>query len=371
MNRLARLQRLRRQRRRVLAAAMVGVPLLTSGCGPSVPVQLGMKNVPLDIAVGKDTALKPRPPASAPPVAEALPAFAPVITPVTPAPTPGFVPPPPVVVGSGVVCPELDPTRASPAAATPEVEGPATDGRWRFMSQGQDTLNGAATALPSINVRTISAALGGTQGSYTFAEQGVVFGFPNATSTYAASNSTSAPANPLVSPTSFVGLTSLQIQAQGGLVTFQSPKPLKLLSTPAQPASAYSPDPNNPALPNTTGTWTDTQTDAQDGSAMTIQGTDNGTVRVNACGTPVDAWQVHATITLTGSTVQYGPVSLPGKTELTFDVTYAVATGLGGMIVAEQVKTLPNSDGTAGTLAGSSYSSSTTSTIAAPQPVPS
>jgi len=366
---LARLPRARRLRRRALAAAMIGVPLLTSGCGPSVPVQLGMKNVPLDITVGNDVATKP--PAahgpSAPPVAEALPVIVPAVA-APPPPVQNFTPPPPVAVGSGEVCPELDTSRASPAAATVEVDDAATAGTWLNRSSGTLNVNGAAVAMPPQDSWVISAPASSSQGVWDFAEHGIVLGFPGADAAFHASDSTSGPANPLVSPTSSFGLSRLTVNFPGGAWLFQPANPLKLLATPTAQTSTYQPDPNNPSIPNATGSWSDAEADAADGTAMTIQATDTGKVRVNACGTGVDAWQVHATITFTGATIQTTAGQSPARTDLTLDVTYAVATGLGGMIVDEQVKTLPNSDGSPPFFAGVPFSDDTTSTLSAPRP---
>jgi len=362
----------RRLRRRLGCGAMVVVlPFLTSGCGPSVQVQLGMKNVPLNIAVGNDTAVKPpRQGGPAPaPVAEALPAFAPPTITSAPSTAPtiytGFVPPAPSA--SADLCPAMDPTKPSPAAATPEVDGTAVDGVWKFASTGAYSFNGVATSMPTYNFRVVSGAAQTGQGQFGFTQQGVALGFVNAPSTYVASNSTSAPANPVAAPTSFFGLSGIAISTPSGAVIFQPPKPLTLLSTPAQAYGPYQPDPNNPAIPNSTGQWSDAQTDAQHGTTMSIQATDLGHVRVNACGTPVDAWQVQATITITGSEV-WTVTPSPAKTDVTLSVTYAVATGLGGMIVAEKVQTQPNADSTPATLGGASYSTSTASTIASPKP---
>lgn len=367
---LARLSRVRRLRRRALAAALVGVPLLTSGCGPSVPVQLGIKNVPLDIAVGNDS--KPPVPRGGPapaPVDQALPAFVPATTSVAPAAAVrSAAPPPPLVVGSGVVCPELDSTRASPAAATPEVDDEATAGAWPNRNTGTLTINGAAVALPPQDTWMVSAVGQPSQGVYDFTEHGTTLGFPGADAVFKASNSTSAPANPLVSPTSSFGLSQLVVNFPGGAWVYRPANALKLLATPAAQSSTYQPDPGNPAIPNTTGSWNDVQSDPTDGSTMSIQASDLGQVRVNACGTPVDAWQVDATIAITGTTIATSAGPSPATTDLTLHVTYSVATGLGGLIVDEQVKTVPNSDGTPSTFAGVAFTDNTTSTLSAPSP---
>jgi hypothetical protein len=337
-----------------------------------VSVQPCTKNVPLDIAVGNDTAEKPHAPAaaSAPPVSQALPVFAPVITTVPPpvvANVPGFVP---TQRNDAVdVCAPLDPTKPSPAQASPEVEGPATAGKWAFRNQGSYTVDGVSKPLAADDARTVSNVAGVGPGQFAFMGSGVTFGFSNTASQWLASNSTSAPANPLVSPTSYVGLMALDIAAPSGFVMFHPEHALLILSTPAQQASTYQPDPSNPAIPNTTGSWTDTQADAEHGTSITIQGADLGKVRVNACGTPVDAWEVQATITIVSREV-WGVAPTPAKTELTLSVTYAVATGLGGMIVAETVKDAANPDASPGLLGGATYAIDASSTISKPKPDP-
>jgi hypothetical protein len=98
---------------------------------------------------------------------------------------------------------------------------------------------------------------------------------------------------------------------------------------------------------------------------MSIDATDVGRVRVNACGTPVDAWKVQATVTLVGTQVTTSSGTVPAATNLTMNVTYAVATGLGGLIVDWAEKT------TSGfTLGGAPFSLDGEATLASPTPAP-
>jgi hypothetical protein len=354
--------------RRALALPLVAaLPLLTTGCGPAVQVQLGIKNVPLDITVGNQPLREsPRPEAPAPaPVAEALPAFSvPIGLPdVVPLPrSSGFVLPPPPP--DAVACAQLDPTKPSPAAATSEVSNAATMGRWAFRQTGNVTRAGAGAApLDTAAVRTVSAARETSQGVFTFSESGAALGFPDSSADYMASNSTATPRTPLVSPTSRFALARLSIPVIGGSVVFQPASALTLLSTPAAKASQYKPDPNNPAAPGTTGSWKDSQSDPVSGTTVSIGASDLGSIRVNACGTPVDAWQVQATITVVGTQVSTASGTVPAATKLTMNVIYAVATGLGGLIVQWK-------ETTTGTLAGGAFSLDGDATVSAPTPAP-
>ncbi|HXA29975.1 MAG TPA: hypothetical protein VN193_14635 [Candidatus Angelobacter sp.] len=350
-----------------LAAAL---PLLATGCGPSVQVQLGMKNVPLSITVGtRPLPEAPRPGAPAPaPLAEALPVYSvPQLAVPAALPIPhgtGFVLPPPPP--DDLACPPLDPLKPSAAAATTEVSDAATAGRWAFLQTGNVTRGGAPAApLAAATTGTVSAVTQPAQGSFGFTEAGAVLGFPDSAGEYAATNSSAQPSTPLVSPTSRFALAGLSIPVPGGAVVFKPAAALTLLSTPAAQASQYQPDPNNPGTPGTTGTWKDSQTDPVTGTAMTIDATDLGRIRVNACGTPVDAWQVQATITLVATQVSTASGTAPATTNLTEKVTYAVATGLGGLIVQWTAAAQPQS-----TLAGAPFALDGSATLSSVTPAP-
>jgi hypothetical protein len=360
---------LRADRRRVLALPLaVALPLVTSGCGPSVQVQLGMKNVPLSITVGSRPLQEP-PHAGAPtpaPLAESLPAFSVPIIGVAAAPLSHgatFVLPPPPS-DADLVCAQLDPLKPSAAAATTEVSNAATVGRWAFRQTGTVTRGGASAPLDAATVRTVSGATEASPGVFTFNETGAALGFADSSAGYTATNSSAPPSTPLVSPASRFALARLSIPVVGGAVVFQPATSLTLLRTPAAQASQYQPDPNNPATPGTTGTWKDSQSDPVSGTTMSIDATDLGQVRVNACGTPVGAWQVQATITVVGTRVTTSSGTVPAATNLTMNVTYAVATGLGGLIVDWAEKT------SNGTLGGAAFAVDGEATLASPAPSP-
>jgi hypothetical protein len=353
--------------RRALALLL---PLLVAGCGPSVPAQIGMKNVPLDITVGNPQTPETRHPgmAAPAPVAEALPAYViPSGDVAAVAPVPlhraTFVVPP-LPVDTPAVCAQLDPTKPSPAAATPEVANAATLGRWSFRQTGTVTRAGAAaTPLDGAAGRTVSNARENSQGVFSFTETGAALGFPDSSADYTSSNSTATPNTPLVSPASRFALARLSIPVVGGSLVFQPASALTLLSTPAAKASQYKPDPTNPAAPGTTGTWKDSQSDPVSGTTVSIDASNLGRIRVNACGTPVDAWQVQATLQVVGTRVNTASGTVPATTNLTMNVTYAVATGLGGLIVQWTEKT-------SGKLAGGDLAVDGDATVSSPVPTP-
>lgn len=354
--------------RRAAAAAAAVVPLLTSGCGPAIPVTVGVKAVPLDILVGRDEgADRPSRPGSPPPVAEALPAV-PVLE--LPSTTENIVRlhdwvPPPPAPSLRLLCPPMDPLRPAAASATPEVVSPAEDGSWPFRQSGTrgfGSVPGPATALAH---RLVSVATTTGQGTFAFSQDGSLFGLPDVSfAHYSASNASSAPATPLVAPASQLGLSRLLVWTPNGFLAFQPSAPLELLATPAQQDVPYpGGDPTSPKLPATTGRWTGSATDTT-GTTISVDASNLGRVRDNACGTPVEAWRVQATVTIVASLVFSGPslqASQPAATNLSLTVTYDVATGLGGMIVAEV-------DKGSGTLGGVAYTCDSQSTVSAPQP---
>jgi hypothetical protein len=202
-----------------------------------------------------------------------------------------------------------------------------------------------------------------SQGVFTFTETGAALGFPDSAADYTSSNSTATPNTPLVSPNSRFALARLTIPVVGGSLVFQPASALTLLSTPAAKASAYQPDPNNPAAPGTTGSWKDSQGDPVSGTTVSIDASDLGRIRVNACGTPIDAWQVQATITVVGTRVTTSSGTVPAATNLSMKVIYAVATGLGGLIVQWK-------ETSSGTLAGGAFGLDGEAAVSSPVPLP-
>lgn len=349
---------------RVLVGGALLASLLATACGPSVPVAVGIKDVPLDILVGREDT------PAAPGAAPAIPSIVQFPQLLTGSSVVSYIDrykqwtPPPLAASAPPVCPSLDPQTPSLAAADPEVSTTAPNGTWLFRQSGSAG-SGTAYPVPSQAYRAIAGAAATGTGTWQFYEAaGDLFGLPAAEMQFTASNGGSGPATPLVSPTSEVGLGYLWLLTQDGhLILFNFSTPLKMLATPAQRNIPYNPDPNNPALPTVNGSWTSSASDARDGSNMTIQATNLGIVRDNVCGTPVNAWQVGATITIT-STQQYsGAIPTPAQTNLTLSGTYDVATGLGGMIVAESLNC-------SGTLAGKPYTCNNfTATLASSHPV--
>ncbi len=334
---------------RAAVPALVLVPLLLSGCGPSVPVAVGVKNVPLDILVGRDTAQKHTQPAEAPPMLS-IPALPPLLTvggdssPVqylhwTPPPLADSLPP---------ICPTVDPLKASLAPADPTIATTATKGLWLYNQGGQAGWSTTPGTVPPQELRGIYAASGGA-GAYSFGQFGGILGLPATSSAvFNANDGSSGPSTPLVSTSAQLGLHQLVVIAPGAIFLYQPSQPLELLAMPAEKNITYQPDPNNPALPTLTGSWNATAADPLDGTAATISATNTGIVRDNVCGTPLDAWRVQATLRLVGTLAYQGSTLMPATTNLTITGTYDVATGLGGMIVGESVSC-------SGTVAGQPY----------------
>lgn len=338
---------------------LAALPLAT-GCGPTVPPQLAVHAVPLtNLVLGKPTDVEKRP------VNRDLLAtlFAPK---GTHQPQFGGLPqfPPPLFSGGfpnlpppAAVCADLSATAAA-VDAPDEVASTATNGVYSYRTPSADINDGGATSkviTPANGTRTITGAQNPGTGQYAFTETWLLGPLSFATN-IAATNATANPAGGVVAAAaSQVGLSRFQLySAAPGSVIFSPSTPLILMKTPAS---------GNGVTPGYQ-TWKDAQSDPAHGSSMRIDGAITGKVRVNACGTAIDAWEVQATITLVSAPPTDAPLGqVGGPTNLTITATYEVATGLGGQIVQE-------SQQWSGTLDGQSISADWKSTLNSPNPAP-
>lgn len=80
-------------------------------------------------------------------------------------------------------------------------------------------------------------------------------------------------------------------------------------------------------LPEAPGDFRSTSVDTSGGATMAIQGTVGGHEVIDACGTPVQAWSVNATLTSVGTSGANGQAT----------IHYDVATQLGGVVIGLNV----------------------------------
>ena len=280
--------------------ALVLVVALTGGaCGSAPRAPLGIKEVPRDVVYGDRTKpTVPPPPLGANP-APAFPGF--LLPPVVEAVQPPTRPAP------AAACPEDDPL-ATPAEATPTIGGQPLPGGYPFRQQAKQVLGNQTTVLPYSSVHRVDNLAPGPGGVVGF-DVGIAEAGVTTTTTFQIRRSGVED-----------GLYIAQIRSDGsgGTSAFTPSAAVKMLPTPTVRGMR----------------WSSVGTDPLGGITMVINGYVTGKTRVNACGTPVDAWQVEV-----GTDPQTGQPSRIVKPsgDVTITGTYAVATHLGGLIVAEDL----------------------------------
>lgn len=323
--------------RRTFTAACLAVAILTSACGAAPSLPIGVKEYPADIVYG-DTS-KPEPPAPVP-GADPAPAFPGFLAPPAPrtelpGQSPSTTTPRPSTTLAPVACPADDPLEVPRKEAPPEVRDDPQPGRYLFRQEGVARVDGkvASTLAPSAerrldNLRALQLS------SYRF-DLTVKEFEAETTTTYEVARRGAEN-----------GLHIAQIRSSDpfGTSAFTPSAPVKLLPFPA----------------NTGSRWRSAGTDPLHGITLSINGLVKGKTRVNACGTPLDAWLVEV-----GTDPQTGQPSRivgPGRS-VVITGTYAVATQFGGLIVAEDL-TLDGTDG------GRPVKITTKTAISDPEPRP-
>ncbi len=311
---------------------LLGLTLLLSGCGPHIPLEVAVRQVPVDIILGLEAVRKaiaaalpsftpppPAPPAVAPPTGPgsvAIPTGEPVAKPTrTPTPTP-------------VPCPAANLLTTFPAKpASADLQGRPAPGSYPFRVNGgyqPDTSTKAGImAFPADSTRTVSTPQTLAQGIFTFDvvdTAGGKEGLSKVTTSFEV-----VPQN--VTEGSLGGQTVTQ--AAGIYITAISGQPLEApyFNFKPQPMITYL------NLPVSFGiNWDTSGTDPLSGLTLklhgaiddSLPGSNKGRRVVDACGTLIDTWEVVVSGTLVGS-----------SENLSIGASYDIATQYGGMTFAE------------------------------------
>jgi len=296
--------------------------LLLTACGPTAPFALAVRAVPGDVAYGAQSQPAPST-ASGAGVAAAPPPGAPPLiygAPLQPAPVATFAPTPTATPAASCPTAAVDAVpavTADPFATVPPV---AASYVWHTdLAHSAYTIGGGpARPFPAHFTHTVGnvSAPDRTTGSYTFdvtTSAGGVTGLQQDTYSYQVippPNGTTDVQGVSTSQAAGLYLTAMQMQ-DSGVPTPRVAKfapPILLMQFPGTD------------LP----TWNTAGTDSASGTTIHLSAAVTGRATADACGTRVDAWQVHATGSLVG----------PNQ-DLSLDLTYDVATQFGGLIVAE------------------------------------
>jgi len=298
-----------------IALALVALGL--TACGPTPPFELAVHAVPGDVEYGAQTQQAPAPPAPAQAPAALPPGAPPLIYGGPTAPPATFAPSPTATPAPACPAAPLDAVPALGADASATV--PPVAARYLWHEKGTYQVGGGP-ALPfspqlTHTVTNVSSPDPNT-GAYTFDvvdSAGGLDGLQTVTYAYE-----------VIPPPS--GVTDIQgestAQAAGlyltGVDVQQSPLPQPRVARFAPPVLLMQ-------FPNTSPPWTTAGSDSESQDTITLNGAVTGHATVDACGTLVDAWEVHATGSLVG----------PNQ-NLSLDLTFDVATQFGGLVVGEK-----------------------------------
>jgi hypothetical protein len=320
-------------RRRVTALVALPTALVLAGCGATnAPLKIGVRDVATTLLLGsggKATVQAPVPPVVLPvhnPKPETTPPPVVFTPPPTVSATPTTAPPAPSSSAPSSSptdqCPAGDPLAvpALPAPSTVQFQ-PVAAGYQQYLS-GQVKKGAASVDLPDTARWSIGAPHSDWTGSFTF-EQSEQIGSTTTVTTYRVVPQHNAAPAQLSGADMVPGIYLLSVRSTG-TPTFRAPDPgLELAAFPL--------------LPNGT-----THQSATDGTrTMSFTATVKGLTTVNACGTPLAAWQVD----LTDGEITDSSVAGADGTQQ-FTASYELGTQFGGIVLASSSKVVGSDAGT-------------------------
>jgi hypothetical protein len=303
-------------RRQVRTATLLGALLMLSACGPSAPFEVAVRSYAGDVAYGAQSTPAPAPAQAAIPVE--LPPGAPPLIYGAPAPPQATFAPRPTSTPLPD-CPTAAVDAVADLPAEPSATIPPHPGTYRWRQQGTFRQGSGPTLpfLPQLSHTVGNVSTPDATGSYTFdvtTSSGGLNGLQRVTTSYQVVPPPPAGSNVVgVATTQAAGvyLTAMVMtdnSSPNARLAHFAP-PLLILQFPASDLPA----------------WSTRGTDSGSGDTLQLSAAVTGHARVDACGKVIDAWEVHATGSLTG----------PDQT-LSLDLTYDVATQYGGLVVREK-----------------------------------
>lgn len=295
--------------RRLTAFAIIA--MLTTACsGPRSTLEIGSKDIPVDIVLGDQN----RQPPTAPPGAGPVTGFPGFIGPPGPRPDPGAPPPP---ADPPQACPLANPLDASELVARKAAPKPPLPGTYRFRNVGTFANGGGVeSAYPPEQVRTVEA-VEVTPSGYLFSVAASLAGVTT-TTRYSVVNESPAPDR---------GIYITQIVTRfpnGDIEAFTPDQGLLIMPFPPPEYGTGVED----ELDRQRGAdYRSTGTDPISQTTMVVQARITGKDRANACGKWVDAYDVQ---------VVSGKIVGPTK-NIDFSGHYLVAPQYGGVVVQDDL----------------------------------
>jgi hypothetical protein len=291
----------------LLTLAMAG-----AACAPSAPLEVGSRQIPVDITLGNQSGEVPPRPPGLNPAPIGLPGF---IQPPVPRLQPGDVPPP---IKTGP-CPIANPLDAAELVARQSAKFPPVETTYRFRNQGSFTVGDAVPVpYPDISERTVTnvRTIEG-EDNYEF---DVAIGLANqeTTTTYRVLNSGDTLDRG-------VFIVAIVTQRSDGADAFIPEPPILLMPFPPPEFGTNLED----ELDDVAGpTYRSSGTDPISQTTMILEAQIESKVRVDACGRWIDAFDIEV---LTGRII--GP-----DKQIEFTGRYAIATQYGALVVEDDIR---------------------------------
>jgi hypothetical protein len=313
--------------RRVITLLVALMALASACAGPRRPLEVGVREFPTNVLFGSRETPPPPPPAANPNPGFPVLVPPPPIPPVTVGPSPRPAPSP------QAACPQAHPFTAPQYIAGNRSESPPVATTYPFRNDGVfENVEGGQTTtgtFPLSSTRTIHDVEEDPEGSFTFSITEFLGSRAN-TIRYEV-----VPESPLSDQTG-VFITQIITDTQSGGSEAFTPQPsLKLLQFPAENGAQWDSVGTDPLRQTTMRFHARIGREIPDGDDADDVPDLVPKIRVDACGTVIDAWYVDIT---DGQVI--GP-----QTSLTFRSFYAVATQFGGFPVMEHIELSGNDRG--------------------------
>jgi hypothetical protein len=306
--------------RRRTAAGLAALAVLLAGCGDAPTRPIGVREYPADIALGEQATI---PPPAEPPAAELAPAFPGFIAPPAPRATDDTAtattttsPEPTASTTTttsapAIACPDPDPLAVPVDEAQGFVPRPPAAQQLPFRVSGTSSVDDEVTPLTGDVVHTVGAST--PFGDTTFRFDVAIGAEDDGTvTTYQVDQRG-------VAQTDGVAIVQIRTTDQVATDAFTPSAPIRILPLPPVKGQRFS----------------STGADPIHATSLTIFGQVVDKVRVNACGTPLEAWQVRV-----GPDPQTGQPSAirgPAK-EIVLSGTYAIAPQFGGLVITDALR---------------------------------
>ena len=291
-------------------ASLIACLLAAVSCAPSAPLEIGSKEIPVNITLGEQASVA-RPPALNPAPA-AFPGF---IQPPIPRVEPGLVPPP---VEPGA-CPIANPLDAAELVARATAPLEPRPGTYAFRNTGEFTVGDAVPVpYPEISQRRVRAirAIEG-ESNYEF-DVSIPVADETTTTTYRVLNSGDTPDRGIY-------IARVVTERSDGADAFVPTPPVLLMPFPPPEVGTNLEDELSEVIGEN---YRSSGTDPISQTTMILEAKIDGKVRVDACGEWIDAFDI---VVLDGRIV--GPAK-----QVAFTGRYAIAPQYGALVVEDDIE---------------------------------